>query len=116
MTASTTGRSRVPAEGGGRPRIRGSRRPPRRLTASTAWSDAGLRAAVVTDRWSGRVTDRVLRSVAAAGRRRRDDRGDVPGWVLVTLMTAGLVTVLWVLARDRLTQVFERAIASVVGQ
>jgi hypothetical protein len=39
----------------------------------------------------------------------------VPGWVLVTLMTAGLVTVLWVLARDRLTEVFDRAISSVTG-
>jgi len=43
------------------------------------------------------------------------ERGDVPGWVLVTLMTAGLVTVLWVLARDRLTAVFDRAISSVAG-
>ena len=24
-----------------------------------------------------------------------DERGDVPGWVLVTLMTAGLVVALW---------------------
>ncbi|SKA87077.1 hypothetical protein SAMN06295879_1027 [Agreia bicolorata] len=24
--------------------------------------------------------------------RLRDDRGDVPGWVLITLMTAGLAT------------------------
>lgn len=47
--------------------------------------------------------------------RRRGDRGDVPGWVLVTLMTAGLVTALWVLARDRLVEVFDRAITSVSG-
>lgn len=46
---------------------------------------------------------------------RRGDRGDVPGWVLVTLMTAGLVTALWVLARDRLTEVFDKAITSVAG-
>ena len=31
---------------------------------------------------------------------RRDERGDVPGWVLVTVMTAGLVTVLWGVAGD----------------
>jgi hypothetical protein len=31
-------------------------------------------------------------------------------------MTAGLVTALWVLARDRLTGVFDRAISSVTGQ
>lgn len=47
--------------------------------------------------------------------RRHGDRGDVPGWVLVTLMTAGLVTALWVLARDRLAQVFDTAITSVTG-
>jgi hypothetical protein len=42
-----------------------------------------------------------------------DDRGDVPGWVLITLMTAGLVSVIWVLARDTLTQLFSDAIANV---
>ena len=31
----------------------------------------------------------------------RDDRGDVPGWVLITVMTAGLVSGLWVLAGPR---------------
>ncbi len=41
------------------------------------------------------------------------DRGDVPGWVLVTLMTAGLVAVLWTVAGDALVGVFESAIASV---
>jgi hypothetical protein len=30
------------------------------------------------------------------------DRGDVPGWVLVTIMTAGLVTALWLVADDKL--------------
>ncbi|RHA39517.1 hypothetical protein [Cellulomonas rhizosphaerae] len=43
------------------------------------------------------------------------DRGDVPGWVLVTLMTAGLVTALWVLAGDTLSEVFSNAIKSVHG-
>ena len=27
--------------------------------------------------------------------RDRDERGDVPGWVLVTVMTAGLVAIIW---------------------
>ncbi|WP_210479180.1 hypothetical protein [Naasia sp. SYSU D00948] len=39
-----------------------------------------------------------------------DDRGDVPGWVLITLMTAGLVLVLWGVAGPALTTVFEQAI------
>lgn len=44
-----------------------------------------------------------------------DERGDVPGWVLVTLMTAGLVVSLWAVAGPALTQVFTDAIAKVTG-
>lgn len=33
----------------------------------------------------------------------QSDRGDVPGWVLVVLMTAGLVTGIWALAGPRLS-------------
>ena len=43
------------------------------------------------------------------------ERGDVPGWVLVTLMTAGLVVALWAVAGPALTQVFTDAIARVTG-
>jgi hypothetical protein len=46
---------------------------------------------------------------------RRDERGDVPGWVLITLMTAGLVTVLWAVARTELVDIFHRAMSSVTG-
>lgn len=42
-----------------------------------------------------------------------EDRGDVPGWVLVTVMTAGLVTAIWLIADDRLTGVLDGAISSV---
>lgn len=43
------------------------------------------------------------------------DRGDVPGWVLITLMTAGLVIVIWALAGPALSEVFEQAIQRVTG-
>ena len=43
------------------------------------------------------------------------DRGDVPGWVLVTLMTAGLVITLWAVAGPALSRVFTDAISSVTG-
>jgi hypothetical protein len=43
------------------------------------------------------------------------ERGDVPGWVLITLMTAGLVTALWALAGPQLGAVFTDAISSVTG-
>ncbi|HEX8971695.1 hypothetical protein [Oryzihumus sp.] len=39
----------------------------------------------------------------------------MPGWVLITLMTAGLVTVLWALAGDQLQAMFTQAMASVTG-
>ena len=44
-----------------------------------------------------------------------DDRGDVPGWVMVTLMTAGLVLTLWAVAGPRLATVFNDAMDRVVG-
>ena len=43
------------------------------------------------------------------------DRGDVPGWVLITLMTAGLVSVLWLVAGDRLETLFIEALDGVTG-
>jgi hypothetical protein len=47
--------------------------------------------------------------------RARDDRGDVPGWVLITLMTAGLVILIWALAGPALQGVFQQAIDRVTG-
>jgi len=44
-----------------------------------------------------------------------DERGDVPGWVLITLMTAGLVIIIWGLAGPALSQVFEQAIERVTN-
>jgi hypothetical protein len=43
------------------------------------------------------------------------ERGDVPGWVLITLMTAGLVIIIWGLAGPALSAVFEQAIERVTG-
>jgi hypothetical protein len=44
-----------------------------------------------------------------------EDRGDVPGWVLITLMTAGLVAGLWAIAGPALNDLFSSAIESVTG-
>jgi hypothetical protein len=44
-----------------------------------------------------------------------DDRGDVPGWVLITLMTAGLVVILWGVAGPLLQHVFTQAIDRVTS-
>jgi hypothetical protein len=47
--------------------------------------------------------------------RLREERGDVPGWVLITLMTAGLVILIWGLAGPALSEIFQNAIAKVTG-
>ena len=53
-------------------------------------------------------------AVSFVGSRR--DRGDVPGWVLITVMTAGLVSAIWLLAGPTLTQMFQEALAKVTGK
>ena len=42
--------------------------------------------------------------------KRRSERGDVPGWVLITLMTALIVAALLAIARPRLTDMLNRAL------
>lgn len=56
-------------------------------------------------------TSRLVRRAGVGGA----ERGDVPGWVLVTLMTAGLVVALWAVAGPALTSTFSDAISSVSG-
>ena len=41
------------------------------------------------------------------------ERGDVPGWVLITLMTAGIVAIIWGFAEDRLLEILSGALESV---
>lgn len=43
----------------------------------------------------------------------RDERGDVPGWVLITVMTAGLVAGLWAIAGPALEGMLRQALDSV---
>jgi hypothetical protein len=40
------------------------------------------------------------------------ERGDVPGWVLITIMTAGLVTLIWGIADKQLTSILQNALNS----
>ena len=72
------------------------------LAPDEAWSAAAPGAAVAP-------------CCAAAGDDRDRERGDVPGWVLVTLMTAGLVVALWAIAGPALIGVFQTAITRVTG-
>ncbi|MEY4988453.1 MAG: hypothetical protein RI933_86 [Actinomycetota bacterium] len=42
-----------------------------------------------------------------------DESGDVPGWVLITLMTAGLVVLIWTAAAPALKGLFDQALTKV---
>lgn len=46
-------------------------------------------------------------------RGRDAERGDVPGWVMVTVMTAGLVVIIFGVFRDKITDAVSDAIDSV---
>ena len=52
---------------------------------------------------------------AVQRRMRGDDseRGDVPGWVMVTVMTAGLVVAIFAIFKGRITSAISDAIDSV---
>jgi hypothetical protein len=58
------------------------------------------------------ITTRAISKLTA---KLRDERGDVPGWVLITLMTAGLVVAIWAIAAPALGTVFDQAISRVVS-
>lgn len=45
----------------------------------------------------------------------KNDRGDVPGWVLVVLMTTGLITAIWTIAAPRLTAILKDSLDSMNG-
>lgn len=45
----------------------------------------------------------------------KNERGDVPGWVLITLMTAGLVVVLWSVATPALSGLLSQSLNKVAS-
>ncbi len=48
-------------------------------------------------------------------RRLKDEKGDVPGWVLVVLMTTGLVTAIWTIAAPRLSAILKNSLDAMNG-
>lgn len=54
---------------------------------------------------SGQITQESIRS----------ERGDVPGWVLVVLMTTGLVTAIWTIAAPRLSAILRNSLDAMNG-
>jgi hypothetical protein len=56
---------------------------------------------VVRHRWTG---------LAGGDGNGNGDGGDVPGWVLVTLMTVGIVMALWIVAEPKLSSLLSNAL------
>lgn len=54
----------------------------------------------IRNRFAGRTISEQLAS----------ERGDVPGWVLVVLMTTGLVTAIWTIAAPRLSSILRNSL------
>ena len=62
---------------------------------------------------SNRFTALLLSSTLRLRERPRDDRGDVPGWVMVTVMSAAVVAVLIPFAGDELKALLSNAMDTV---
>jgi hypothetical protein len=51
--------------------------------------------------------------LAMLASRQRDERGDVPGWVMITVMTAGLVAAITAIAAPQLQSMLSAALNQV---
>jgi len=61
------------------------------------------------------LRDRLIKAHKKFYSQLRDERGDVPGWVLVVLMTTGLVTAIWTIAAPRLSAILKNSLDSMNG-
>ena len=66
------------------------------------------------------VQERITNSLKAVTDKKfvkmmKDERGDVPGWVLVVLMTTGLVTAIWTIAAPRLSAILKNSLDAMNG-
>lgn len=61
------------------------------------------------------LTAALLLRIGIARDPRDGERGDVPGWVMITLMSAVLVAGLLALAQDQLAAMFQDAMGRITG-
>jgi len=77
----------------------------KRVDSSNFINKIGEKMEVIAIRSGVEIRDRMQTLI-------KDERGDVPGWVLVVLMTAGLVTGIWTLAAPRLNLILRNSLDS----
>ena len=56
------------------------------------------------------LNDGLLKATVKVQNFLAEERGDVPGWVLVVLMTTGLVTGIWTVAEPRLSSILKNSL------
>ena len=61
------------------------------------------------------LTDRIVAAPPTGGDDDQTDRGDVPGWVMITVMTAIVVIALLAVFREQVTTAVKNAFDSVSG-
>ena len=64
--------------------------------------------------WLAETTARAEVKLGIQAQRFRSDRGDVPGWVMVTLMSAALAVALLAIAQPALSKMLTDALANVI--
>ena len=89
---------RTPGVYRGKPKFKRAAQRSTRPASRAGWQTSGVVA---------KAKNRILRN---------PERGDVPGWVLITLMTAGLVVALWAIAGPALEGLFNDAITKITQQ
>lgn len=72
----------------------------------------GLNEEDVMNRLIKRFSESILSNSMRIYDLLRSERGDVPGWVLVVLMTTGLVTGIWTLAAPRIDSILRNSLDS----
>ena len=73
------------------------------------------RATSTAETKSRTVNEFMIKTFISARQALSDERGDVPGWVLVVLMTTGLVTGIWTLAAPRIDSILKNSLDSMNG-
>ncbi len=76
--------------------------------------DFSSRALVKSRNQSSMSQDSAIQRIIDSARK-DSERGDVPGWVLVVLMTTGLVTAIWTIAAPRLSAILKNSLDAMNG-
>jgi len=61
------------------------------------------------------IQNRLQSTIKSTDFLNRKSRGDVPGWVLVVLMTTALVTGIWSIAAPKLTTILRNSLDAMGG-